>query len=70
MTSARSELDIAPEDAGQHGYWGRSQDPTPREQYTVAGQLGATANIADEPKAKAPARADKSVKPASRGSSR
>jgi hypothetical protein len=28
---------VAPLDANEHGYWGTTNDPTPRHNYTVAG---------------------------------
>lgn len=53
-TPARNEIDVPVADALEHGYRGRSQDPTERSAYTLAGLTGQPApKVTDKPKSAA-----------------
>lgn len=42
---------VPPAEGPEHGYWGFVPDRTPNTEYTVAGVVGGTANVADTPPA-------------------
>jgi hypothetical protein len=46
---------VAPSEGAEYGFYGDAREDDPREQYTVAGVTGGTANTADTPKSAKPA---------------